>query len=80
MNSKCFRVQVKRADVSLQVEVNVSPDCKTEVAGNTELAAAVNLPPCLLTIMDTGVAMSHKMAAWNERRLLRDIHDVYFFY
>lgn len=79
MNSKCLRIIVKRETVSLQIEINVSPTCLTEVAGNTEMAHAVNLPPRLITIMDTRVSMAHKMAAWNERRLLRDIHDVYFF-
>jgi hypothetical protein len=30
--------------------------------------------------MDFSVALSHKLAAWNERRLLRDLYDAYFLY
>jgi hypothetical protein len=29
--------------------------------------------------MDPAVALAHKLAAWNERRLIRDLYDAYFF-
>jgi hypothetical protein len=29
--------------------------------------------------MDYEIALAHKMAAWNERRLTRDIYDIWFY-
>ena len=30
--------------------------------------------------MEYTESLSHKLAAWNERRLLRDIYDIYYYY
>ena len=37
-------------------------------------------PSRIVRIMDPSVALAHKIAAWNERRLGRDLYDVYFLF
>ena len=32
----------------------------------------------IIKIMSLDVALSHKLAAWNERRLFRDLYDAYY--
>jgi hypothetical protein len=34
----------------------------------------------IVNIMDPDAALAHKLAAWNERRLLRDLYDAYFLF
>jgi hypothetical protein len=43
------------------------------------LANAVGQPSQVVRIMEPSVALAHKLAAWNERRIVRDLYDAYFF-
>lgn len=78
-NSKCLRVLVTITQVTVQVEVKVALEAKSSAISNEELAIPNGFPVRLLSIQDTSVALSNKMAAWNERRLSRDLYDIYFF-
>lgn len=42
-------------------------------------ARQLGQPARIVRIMSPGWAFSHRLAAWNERRLLRDLYDCYFF-
>jgi len=42
-------------------------------------SAEFDLPPRLIQVLDYSVALANKMAAWNERRLIRDIYDIWFY-
>jgi predicted nucleotidyltransferase component of viral defense system len=33
----------------------------------------------LISVAEYSVALAHKMAAWNERRLVRDLYDIFFY-
>ena len=37
------------------------------------------LPPRVIRVVAHSVALANKLAAWNERRLVRDLYDVWFF-
>lgn len=37
------------------------------------------MPPRLIPVVDYSVALANKLAAWNERRLHRDLYDIWFF-
>ncbi len=79
MNSKCLRIVVSRRDVAVQIEVKTSKDIPVRVVSNRELARQYGLPPRLIPVVDYPVALADKMAAWNERRLVRDLYDIWFY-
>ncbi len=79
MNSKCLRIKVVKDDVLIQVEVKVAKSCKTEILTTASLAKLYNHTPRVLSVMAYHIALANKMAAWLERRLIRDLYDIHFF-
>lgn len=80
MNSKALKIIIHAAGITLQIEANVSRECKTIAMSTSSLAARAGQFGRIIRIMSLDVALSHKLAAWNERRLMRDIYDVYYLY
>lgn len=80
VNSKDIRALIKVANVSLQIEASVSTECKAIAMSTNALANKVNQLGKVIRIMSLDVALSHKLAAWNERRLMRDFYDIYYIY
>jgi predicted nucleotidyltransferase component of viral defense system len=79
VNSKCLRAVVTVDNVSVQVEAKVALTEQTAVLSTRELAAAHGLAARLIPVVDYSVALANKMAAWNERRLIRDLYDIWFY-
>jgi len=79
LNSQCLRAIVTVDDASVQVEAKVATEAATEIMSTRELAHEFNLQPRLIPIVAHSVALANKLAAWNERRLLRDLYDIWFF-
>ena len=79
LNSKCLRVALSRHDVSVQIEVKTARDLPVSLVSNRDLARQYGLPPRLIPVVDYPVALADKMAAWNERRLVRDVYDIWFY-
>jgi len=79
LNSKCLRVVVSKGAVSAQVEIKTMMELAIQLLSTQELASQYGLPSRLVPVMDYAVALSNKMAAWNERRLIRDLYDIWFF-
>lgn len=80
MNSKAINITIRLRDISVQIEASVSKECKAIAMSTGALARQVNQLGKIIKIMSFDVALSHKLAAWNERRLLRDLYDVYYIY
>jgi predicted nucleotidyltransferase component of viral defense system len=79
-NSKCLRVVLKAMDTSIQIEAKVAMGgVPVQIISNKELALKFNLQPRLIPVVEYSVALANKMAAWNERRLARDIYDIWFY-
>lgn len=78
-NSKCLRVALKVSDVSIQIEAKVAMGVAVQIISNKELAVKFNLQPRLIPVVEYSVAFANKMAAWNERRLIRDVYDIWFY-
>lgn len=76
--STCIRFMILRAAERVQVEVNVAIDCKTQVLSTASLARIHQLQPRLIRAMRLDCALAHKLAAWNERELIRDLYDTSF--
>lgn len=79
LNSKCLRVVLTSERAEIQVEAKVAKEVKTDVATTKLLAEKFNLPKRVIHIVDHSVSLANKLAAWNERRLMRDLYDIWFF-
>jgi predicted nucleotidyltransferase component of viral defense system len=78
MNSKALRIQIRKNVVAIQIEVNVAKHCPSTPVATGALASQVGEQPRIIQVMSYDVALAHKLAAWNERRLIRDLYDAYF--
>jgi predicted nucleotidyltransferase component of viral defense system len=78
LNSKCLRVVLTVDRTSIQIETKVAMDVKTTTLSTRLFSSTFNLPPRIIHVVDTNVALANKLAAWNERRLMRDIYDIWF--
>lgn len=79
MNSKCLRIVLTVDGVTIQIEAKAALSEKTTAASTRLFSKQFNLPPRMVRIADLSVALAHKMAAWNERRLVRDLYDIWFY-
>lgn len=79
LNSKCLRVVLSVDQTTIQVEAKVAMDVKTTTTSTRLFSTQFDLPPRIIHVVDTDIAVANKMAAWNERRLIRDIYDIWFF-
>lgn len=80
MHSKTGRFIISFGKANVQIEFNVSLQTKSEALSTQQLANTVGALPKVIRVMASDVALSHKLAAWNERRLLRDLYDVHFWH
>ena len=78
LNSKCLRVVLTVDQTTIQVEAKVAMDVETTTTSTRLFSSQFDLPPRIIHVVDTNIALANKMAAWNERRLVRDIYDTWF--
>jgi predicted nucleotidyltransferase component of viral defense system len=64
----------------IMVEGSTSASFEPDLISTGPLALRFNKQPALISIMPNDMAMAHKCAAWLERRLVRDLYDIYIFY
>jgi predicted nucleotidyltransferase component of viral defense system len=79
LNSKCLRCVIKKGSITVQVEAKVDQHCKVAVVSTASLSKLYNQTPRIINVMAYDVALANKLAAWYERRLIRDLFDVYLF-
>ncbi|MEI7828015.1 MAG: nucleotidyl transferase AbiEii/AbiGii toxin family protein [Euryarchaeota archaeon] len=79
LNSKCLRVVLSVEQATIQIEAKVALEVQTTTTSTRLFSSRFDLPPRIIHIVDIGVALANKMAAWNERRLVRDLYDIWFF-
>ena len=80
MNSKCIRIKINYGEIFTQVEINVAKVCPSVAVSTESLASNIGQLSSIIRVMDYKVAMAHKLAAWNERGLVRDLYDLQFYY
>jgi predicted nucleotidyltransferase component of viral defense system len=61
-----------------QVEANVAESCEAQQLSTFELSVQYEQTPRVILVMRFDVMLANKLAAWNERRLMRDLYDAYF--
>jgi predicted nucleotidyltransferase component of viral defense system len=79
LNSKCLRAVVSTSEATIQVEIKVAMEVKSATVSTKLFSTQFNIPQRLIRVLDYSVALANKMAAWNERRLIRDIYDIWFY-
>jgi predicted nucleotidyltransferase component of viral defense system len=78
IHSTCIRFLIEKEHVKVQLEVNVDKNCISEALSTASLASGNQLLPRIIRGMSFPVALAHKLAAWNERVLIRDLFDIAF--
>jgi len=79
-HSTSGRYEIIFNKTNLQLEFNVSQDTPSTTVSTKLLAEKLGELPQVIRAMSYDVALSHKIAAWNERRLIRDLYDIYYWY
>ena len=77
MNSKALRIVVDFGGQSAQIEINTEKECPSIPMSSSLLTTPYGHPARIVRVMEPGVAFAHKIAAWNERELMRDLYDIY---
>ncbi len=78
VHSTMIRADIALDDQRIQLECAVARECASIPMATERLADSVGKPSKIVRIMEPNVALAHKLAAWNERRLIRDLYDAYF--
>lgn len=78
LHSKMLRAIVEIDDARIQVEATVSASQPSTALPTGDFAHRLGQASRIVRVIAPSVALAHKLAEWNERRLLRDLYDVYF--
>jgi len=77
LNSKVMDIDINYMGQSCQIEINVESECDSIAMSSSPIASLYGMPAKIVRIASLPVAFAHKIAAWNERELLRDLFDIY---
>lgn len=78
IDSRAWRILLKHGAWQAQVEITVAQACPSIPLSTAPLARQHGQAGSIVRVMDLSIALSNKLAAWNERRLWRDVHDLWF--
>ena len=78
IDSRALRLQIWFGGQVAQVEITAAKECRSFPLSTGTLAHAHGFAGGIVRVMDLSVALSNKLSAWNERRLWRDVHDLWF--
>lgn len=79
-DAKKIQIQGKRNGVNVIVEASPHEGFEPETVSTSALARGLNLQPRVISVMPKSIAFAHKLGAWLERRLSRDLYDIHVFY
>jgi predicted nucleotidyltransferase component of viral defense system len=77
LNSKVMVVNIDYLTQSCQIEISAKNECESLAMSSSAVAAPYGMPSKIVRIAELSAAFAHKIAAWNERELLRDLFDMY---
>lgn len=80
MNSKCLRIRVQYGELSTQIEANVAEEFPATSVSTATVSRQQGMLGRVVQVASYDVSMANKLAAWNERALVRDLYDLYFLY
>lgn len=79
INSKALRILVNYGSQSAQIEISAEKECTSIPMSSSLLSSPYGRPNRIIRIQEPATAFAHKIAAWNERELLRDLYDIYLY-
>lgn len=77
LNSQCLRIRLQYKGIEGQLEIKTFTSLPS-ISISTQNLSDVSLPPFITRIASLDWSLSQKLAAWWERRLARDLYDIYF--
>lgn len=78
LHSKILRATVEMDGARIQIEDSVAAECASDAMATAGFARSLGQPSQVVRVMRPALALAHKLAAWNERHLQRDLYDIYF--
>lgn len=66
--------------VKIIIEGSTSSAFEPTIISTAPIASRLKKQPAMISIMPNDMALAHKLAAWLERRLVRDLYDIYVLY
>lgn len=78
LHSTMLRADVRMDSAGIQIEASVEISCNAIPIATGGFARKQGRPSQIVRIMSLDTALAHKLAAWNERRIARDLYDCYF--
>lgn len=78
MDSRALRLRIAYGGQQAQIEITVALECPSVPMSTASVARRYGQSGHVVRIMALPAALSNKLAAWNERRLWRDVHDLWF--
>ena len=78
LHSRMASADLRVDGAAIKVEINVATRCAAIPMATGGFARSLGHPSQIVRVMNPAHALAHKIAAWNERRLLRDLYDCYF--
>jgi predicted nucleotidyltransferase component of viral defense system len=78
LHSKMLSADLQVDGAAIKIEANVMTECEAIPMATGGFAHSVGHPSQVVRVLNPSHALAHKIAAWNERRLLRDLYDCYF--
>jgi hypothetical protein len=77
-HSKMLRARLRVDGAAIQIEATAAREHPSRSLPTGSFARAQGQPSRLVRVETLERALANKLAAWNERRLLRDLFDVYY--
>jgi predicted nucleotidyltransferase component of viral defense system len=77
LNSKVMVVNIDYLSQSCQIEISAQNECASLAMSSSAVVSPYGMPSKIVRVAELPAAFAHKIAAWNERALLRDLFDVY---
>lgn len=78
VHSRLVRAVVTMDQAAILIEATFEDSCPSTAVPTVSLALPQQQPSRIVRIMALDHALANKLAAWNERRLARDLYDCYF--
>jgi predicted nucleotidyltransferase component of viral defense system len=78
LDSRSLQYRIEYGGQNAQIEISVNLKCKSTAMSTARYAAQFGFVGGIVRVMEPATALAHKLAAWNERRLYRDLYDIWF--
>lgn len=79
-HSTAIRARVRQGRVVAQVEASVAEECPSLPMSTSSLAAQHRELPRVVRVMRFEDALAHKLGAWMDRGLMRDLYDIFYWH